>query len=53
MARAERDRIAKQNAFVRKRNGLSGHQRADVERCRYDNLSLAASLKEGPPNERR
>ena len=32
MARAERDRIAKRNAFVRKRNGLSSPGKDDVER---------------------
>ena len=52
MARAEREGIAKRNAFVRKRNGLSGHGKADVERCR-DDLSLAASLKGARQNEHR
>ena len=46
MARAERDRIAKRNAFVRKRNGLGGPGKDDVERRRDGGVSLAASLKE-------
>jgi hypothetical protein len=51
MERAERERITKGNALVKKRKGLIGNGRTDVEPCHEAGPRLDTSLKEKPQNE--